>query len=496
MNEKERILDLVKQGIISSEEALVLLEDLGKKVSKEKLQSKSSSSRVEAEDFEKEDYKRLNDILETVASALTAFSADVDGKNQSIDALTEEIKEKEARKTELDTLENLENLNTDQQMERQRLAEELEILIAQKNTLEEERQTIEEEMIRLKKEVMEQKIKQVKEKVESTEWDKVAQDSAQYIGSSVGKFASQFSKAIQSVVKGVSNNVEWKSYQVNIPNLVSHTFHHEVVSPETQASIVDIKIAKGDIKIKTWEKPYIQILGDFKIYGALQEGQSPLEMLKERMIVDFTEEKMIFKLPNKRISCDITICLPNREYDYISVDTLYADIRMKDVVGKDFYLKCKHGDIFLKNLHGTMLETDVLNGDCRVIESVFRDGMIKGVNGDYSIDSQIDSLDCSTVNGDISIAVENPKTKRVQASTTNGDITFIISDIVGVEAKLKTALGSLSYDSTAFEAMHTHREKISKTAEIRRIFDEVPVQMIANCTTGDIVIQSKNCHNR
>ncbi len=30
MNERERILDLVKQGILSSEEALVLLENLAK----------------------------------------------------------------------------------------------------------------------------------------------------------------------------------------------------------------------------------------------------------------------------------------------------------------------------------------------------------------------------------------------------------------------------------------------------------------------------------
>ena len=36
MNEKERILDLVKKGVISSQEAISLLEELGK--IKEKLQ--------------------------------------------------------------------------------------------------------------------------------------------------------------------------------------------------------------------------------------------------------------------------------------------------------------------------------------------------------------------------------------------------------------------------------------------------------------------------
>ena len=58
MNEKERILDLVKKGVISSQEAISLLEELGK--IKEKLQKWVSKRKKMHPLYQKEDEKRFD----------------------------------------------------------------------------------------------------------------------------------------------------------------------------------------------------------------------------------------------------------------------------------------------------------------------------------------------------------------------------------------------------------------------------------------------------
>ena len=69
MNQKDRILELVDKGIISAEEAVVLLEKMGDKAVEEKEQPTTS---------------QLDSIMEGVASAFTKFSAESDQNSEPI----------------------------------------------------------------------------------------------------------------------------------------------------------------------------------------------------------------------------------------------------------------------------------------------------------------------------------------------------------------------------------------------------------------------------
>lgn len=65
--------------------------------------------------------------------------------------MTQQVKQKEERIEELHTANALDKLTVEQEMELQRLNEELEVLRSQQRSLEEEKKAVQDEMKRLKK---------------------------------------------------------------------------------------------------------------------------------------------------------------------------------------------------------------------------------------------------------------------------------------------------------------------------------------------------------
>lgn len=491
MEEKERIITLVKEGIISSEEALVLLEQLGQKAaeaaSQETVKETTTNHKKEtsAESMEADDQNNLNKILEGIASALTSFSADVDGKDQTLKTLYADIQAKKDRLAELDVMKELDEWSSDQEMEAQRIKEELDSLDGQAKALEEDKKALEEEMARLKKEEMDEAIKKMKEKVESAKIKESVNETMNQVGSTASKLGEALSNLFSSGFKNVMDNVEWETKEFNIPKLASQKFTHTIESPTTSATIVDVKVANGEVKFKTWDLPYVKIEGNYKLYGAFEED-TPLEIFENRSKVVFDEEKITFHIPNKRIYADLIIYLPRQEYDYISVQALNASIRLKDIQGKDFYLKSVNGDVLLKNITGTMVEIDSVNGTSKVIDCTLRDLISKKVAGKSVIKSDIVSSKITSVSGSIKVEATKATIKKMNASTVSGSISVQIDKDQEFEAKLSTALGKLDYESLQAEVINETKDTASKKVHLRKVTEGAPVQINLSTTTGSV----------
>ena len=156
MNQKDRILELVDKGIISAEEAVVLLEKMGDKAVEEKEQPTTS---------------QLDSIMEGVASAFTKFSAESDQTDESIQTILKRTKEIDRRIDEIRTASQLESLTVDEEMELVRLEEEAEQLSNQYKSLLQEKKMADEKMKAKKKEEWEETIQKAKKKVQETDWE-------------------------------------------------------------------------------------------------------------------------------------------------------------------------------------------------------------------------------------------------------------------------------------------------------------------------------------
>lgn len=499
MNERERILALVREGVISTEEAIELLENVAKNQSQEAEQKHAATDFVEnqsakeqettenQDETDKKDKANFEKILESLASEISHFSSQVDGKTEALQTLRREITKKAERRQEITTQEELESLTPELEMEALRLDEELVGLRSQEKALRAEKRAMDEQMRTLKKEQIEKNVKAFGEKFgNKEEWKETAND----LGGKLNKIGSQFGRFISKTVDTVSDNIEWKEFDFNfnVPGIVTSKFQHELNFENTSATILDFQLANGNVTLKKWDRADIKVAADIKIYAKFEE-ETPLAAFEARSTIQIDSDTFTFRVPNKRVRCDIIVWLPEREYDYMALKLLNGNVSVTDFKGKDIYLKSTNGNMTFNKVKATMLELDGVNGQITITDSQLVDLIAKLVNGEMTISSQITSSALSLVNGPIRLTYKTGTIKRIEASSVNGAIKLALPADKSVELEAHSSFGSIKNRMQEVEVLKETTEKTSKVLQFRRLVDNEPVMVELKTTNGSILLK-------
>ena len=487
MNEKERILDLVKKGVISSQEAISLLEELGK--NQGEASTVSEQEKKDASTYQKEDEKRFDTVLDSLASVVTNFSSEWDEEFETLNQVTQQVKQKEERIEELHSAKVLDKLTVEQEMELQRLTEELEVLRSQQRSLEEEKKAAQDEMKRLKKEEFDEKLKKAKQKIEETDWQQTTSDSLSQLGGIIGRFAGQFAKAAAETARNVSATIkDHPSFSTMSPFFYQTSHSYAFEEEFGEIGIIEIKVANGDIKMKTAPQSTVTIEGEFRLNEEFETEEEIEQYINERLNVSLENDTFKFFVPSKKVYADVTFVFPEKDYDYVSVKGLNSGIRMKDFTGKDFYAESQNGEVSVKNVSGTMLELTSKNGTIKQLDGQFKDTILDGTNGNIIFDAEAESATLKTVNGSIKVKKVVPNAKQVMAKTVNGSVQLDVPESLELEATLSTSLGKLHYDDAQYEVIKHEKTVTSHSVVLRRQKETVPVRITGKTTTGSVTL--------
>ncbi len=529
MKERERVLELVKKGILTSEEALILLENMA--TEKDEKQIEKAAEKVDTQnigttnkedqvadlmdalekgesegptvdsfeenkqDSAEKDRENLERILDELATKANRASAELDEVNAEIAGIKEEIKEVAEEIGTLDTKEELDALTEDEQVQRK----DLHVLLAQLEeklaTQSTEKTALEEELKNIRKEQWKGQWNDTKEKVSSQfseEWKDQATDTFNQVGGKVAEVGGQvgefLKKTFNSFSDTMNDNVEWKDIKMKVPGVATTKFEHEFNYPNPQASLIDVKVANGTVVFKTWDQEDVKVEAKIKLYGKMV-GDSPMEAFLERSDIDVDDETISFQVPNKRVKADLTFYLPKRTYDHVSVKLLNGNVLVEELTAKDVYTKSTNGTITFKKIDATMLEIEGVNGEIKVLEGTILDNIIETVNGDVSISAAPESLSVSLINGDIRITAKEKTLRRVEASSANGNIKLALPNDLGVEGQVKTNLGSINSRLTDIEVVREKKDRGNQQLHFRRVLEESMAQINASTTTGSIFLK-------
>lgn len=529
MKERERVLELVKKGILTSEEALILLENMATEKDEKQIEKaaekvdtqnigttnkedqvadlmdalekgESEGSTVDSfeentQDSAEKDRENLERIFDELATKANRASAELDEVNAEIAGIKEEIKEVAEEIGTLDTKEELDALTEDEQVQRK----DLHVLLAQLEeklaTQSTEKTALEEELKNIRKEQWKGQWNDTKEKVSSQfseEWKDQATDTFNQVGGKVAEVGGQvgefLKKTFNSFSDTMNDNVEWKDIKMKVPGVATTKFEHEFNYPNPQASLIDVKVANGTVVFKTWDQEDVKVEAKIKLYGKMA-GDSPMEAFLERSDIDVDDETISFQVPNKRVKADLTFYLPKRTYDHVSVKLLNGNVLVEELTAKDVYTKSTNGTITFKKIDATMLEIEGVNGEIKVLEGTILDNIIETVNGDVSISAAPESLSVSLINGDIRITAKEKTLRRVEASSANGNIKLALPNDLGVEGQVKTNLGSINSRLTDIEVVREKKDRGNQQLHFRRVLEESMAQINASTTTGSIFLK-------
>lgn len=482
MNERERILDLVKQGILSSEEALVLLENLAKKsVTNQPADDKAADEQPEAEaettvDQTEQALSDLNTRIATVSGNLDALSEQIRATHKQVAANEEQI-------IVLDTMEDLDTLTQEKYQERGRLKQENLQLNQQLTDLTQQQESLKSQLSELEQEQRQLTKQRIKVQVLGGEWQDQARDTLNDLGKTMGDATNQIGHIVKSTMSTVLDNVDWKDITIKVPGLATERFSHTFDFPESAATILDLKVANGDVTFKPWDQSGFRVEANIKLYGKMQ-AESPLAAFMERSRIDVTDDHFIFQVPNKRVQADLVVYLPDREYDHTTIRSLNGNINLDQVHGKDFYLKNTNGDIQLNNVQMVMLEAQGVNGSIKLIDGGVHDAFLETVNGDIKLKTTPVTAQLQTVNGTIR-STYTGEFKVLNASSVNGNVKLALPESIGLSGAAKTRFGSVKSRLSGVSVP----TKSPKQLELTRAGDPVG-ELTVTTTSGNIQLKN------
>ena len=512
MNERERILELVKKGVLSTDEALDLLEEMGKKIQSETTETQNEEtqhsvdnimddtafehteeSQEDVEDRQAQDQKNLEDILDRLATESNQASVDLDEVMVEIDGLKATLAEVREALMELNTKEELDALTEAELEVRIALEEEIKELEWTLSELYDEKANLEGQLKNIRRSQWSQKKEEFQQKMDIPEdWKEQANETFSQVGEKVVDVTNQMGKFLKKTFKtvsqSVSENVEWKDINVKFPGVATTKLEKEYLFEEVTATILDIQVANGQLQFKFWDKEEIKVETMIKLYGKM-DAATPLAAFEERSQIDLTEDRFVFKVPNKRVRVDAIFYLPQRTYDYAAFKLLNGDIEIQGFEVKDIYVKSTNGDVMLEELKASMLEISGVNGNITICSGRIIDSIIDSVNGSVRMKTVPENLSVNLVNGDLRLTLNDEKLRRLKANTVNGDVKIALPLKQGLEGTATSSLGKIHNRLTDFEVVREKNERMNQLLQFRRVNDEMATIELTS-TTGNIYLKN------
>lgn len=457
MDNRERILELVSQGVLSVEEGLDLLESLSKQEAKKTEKTEFTSEQVEVEDSsvefeEQEEVKAdaeeepsaeetdaeaqaVEDELERLANQINQYSVGIDFLNKDLAAL------------------KLEQAEIDVELAQEKDEKKLKYLTNKKETLQQEIKEVTAEKNKRMKDMHSLKMKRWTSKAKQfsgtidipQEWREEASETINKAGKLIDSSSQTIGSLLRETVektKETLGNIDWGEVKKDFTLKEASSFEHEWLFENTTASILDFKNANGNIEFKPSINENIKISAEIKIYGKVEE-LTPLEAFESRSTIRIDEENFVFHIPSKMIRADLVIYLPQRNYDYIHLNTFNGDVKFNEMLVGDIYVKVTSGDVVFDQLAASMLEIKSTNGDVNLTDVHLRDLLLNATNGDVRVIGEIQSLDTNTVNGDVLLTLSGDEMIQVTASSVQGDVKVSLPTALSLEIEAKTTLGQI-----------------------------------------------------
>lgn len=529
MKERERILELVKKGILSTEEALDLLESVATEKDEKQIEKAADAIHNEeptvTNDFEDKeatdptedtetttgatssdeaDRANLEHILEELATEANRTSAELDELNVEIAGLKLDLKEKQEILMELNTKEDLDALGDEDLVLRAEMEEAIKELEASLAELEAEKETLSNSLKDIRKnqwnntkdnfsDKVNEKIKGLNIEIPDDFKDQ-ATETFNQVGKNVSEAGSQLGRLLKHTFKSVSetvnDNMEWKDLNVKVPGIASTKFEHTFEYEDSEATLIDVKVANGNIEFKTWDENHVKVDANIRLYGKM-DAPTPFDALMERSQIEVDDDHISFQIPNKRVRADLVFYLPTRTYDHVALRLLNGNILITELDVKDAYLKSTNGNITVEQMDATMLEVEGVNGNITIKSGEILDLIVETVNGSTTIANQAKNIGVSLVNGDIRLTLTHESLSKVSASAVNGNVKLAVPAALGFEGMAKTSLGSINTRLSNYETVRERKEKLNQLLQFRRVEENV-AKIDLTTTTGNIFLKDSN----
>lgn len=245
-------------------------------------------------------------------------------------------------------------------------------------------------------------------------------------------------------MRDVIDNVDWHDVARRLPGGQNRRGTKTFDFADCTASVLAFEVANGSVHYRTWDEPGLHITADVRVYG--RNDGDPAQILADRSVIHADGDSLSFRVPDKRITVDLDVRLPRREYDHFDTQVLNGDVAFDEISGQDFYVKLANGNLRVRSLKASMFEVENVNGDISVRDLAAQDAVMSTVNGDLTVIGTVNALRFQTVNG-VARADMNAPVESITGASVNGNVGVSLPRNAALTGHVQTQFGRLVFQA-------------------------------------------------
>lgn len=476
-NQKERILKLVKEGILTNEEAIILLEN---RVKQEKLEEQWT----DVED----DKDILDEFYADWTNEKENHEDDYTGRSQKTKIKKDLEASLASKLTERQELVNAEEKTETVHIQIDRLTEEINQLTEQIHQLKADIQKIDEAHPRVAKPIHQDK-RTYTESADETDVEDSTSADYDY-KDIVGDFFNKTRSVFDQVQDKVSKTIKFEKGAGNIPfpKLISHDFE-AVYEYDEDLSMLDLQIANGHIELTSWDQPTTKLTVVGKLYGDFEEEDAQAAFEK-RVNLDFVDGALNLNMISRFIKSEVLVQVPKERLDFIKARTIAGPVTIEHIDTNDIYVQTVDGGITLNDFTASMIEIDTKNGQLLLDDVTALDLVAKSLNGSQRLKGHIENILMETLNGEIVITMVQKPLVRAQVETKNGHIKLNMPAATMVDGLAHTMHGEIMFRSDYIKSQTKVHEQFNKQKSFYyEDGDGKPYKVILKSMRGNIQVK-------
>lgn len=462
MNERERILDLMKKGVISTEEGLDLLESIANKEDRKQNDAEFDSSFEQADEEVKDEQarertaeqKEAEEELAQLVAEINQYSVELDEIGEELEQKSSQLNDKKeelnhvqgrsrqaldyekqkiierikAIQTELQLIKQLDDVDTTDEivklreeinaLDKQLLTldrKELDVdpeeeteLQAEVENLERDVKRLSDKKIELSKQLNRSKMRQwtLKAKQATTQfelpenWKKDAEEELTKAGHKLEAAGKEWSKRLKKTLDEASESDVTQTVKSNLESALGHFDWKEL---NLKLPVLSSKEFKREWR---FEDSTASIL-DFK----LASGKITLKKGGDDTVVIKTNGKLYGKMDEDT---------PEESFDARSTVTIDEDKLTCHIPNKRIHAEL---EVILPERTYDYISLTLLNGKVAVSDCKAKDVFVKSTNGALSFE-KLDATMLEAKGSNGAISVEESSLKDLLASSVNGTVSF------------------------------------------------------------------------
>lgn len=533
MNEKERIIELVKQNVISMEEALDLLEAASNNdtlsESTNTTDEETTQTTQATDDTEKETEASINQTFEEVFNQgkdFAKYMGDYFKQNTEKKADFEEWSEfEETEDTEKvkNNQARLAEINTEIQALNDKIAKENEKLVISKQRIreieifeelddltpemiEQKANTIEKrDHIQAELDILQSKFTELQNEKEALGWSKESnkQDFKEFFNNRSEKFAeaaTHFGKEASregkkwgsfftEQSKSFLENFNLKDVNVSfqVPWIKTSSQDYEFTYPVEGVNRFEIELYNGSVEVVSHDGEDIVVDAEVRFHGSHEETSK--EHFEEVNTIGIIDNRFVLKVTSPKFSVDGTIKVPQGDVDRFQIQLLNGEVDLDGLTSKEIVVKDKNGDVTLNKVTAKEVSLDLLNGDIDIQNSPIDTLVMNDLNGDVRVNGYIRNLSADTLNSDFYLTKKDTNDANVKIKTVSGDVKLSLPSQMNLTIDSKTTHGEVKSRLSNLESIDEHPTK--QKAHYHRIVSGDTDNAVVNITTtsGDIFLK-------